>query len=71
MHGGHFHHESKKEVTGCIFETHGILAPKDAHAANHGYDSKQTMKAIVYDKDYGEMERHTFNPRMLDAIDPA
>jgi hypothetical protein len=67
-HTGHVHHDSTKDIQGCLVESHRILAPADAWAANKGYRSKRDMKAIVYHKDFGEVERVKFNPAMLNAI---
>jgi len=47
-------------------ESHGILAPKDAYAANGGWRSKQSMKAIYYHSRYGEVGRNMVKPEMLE-----
>lgn len=67
IHTGHIHKNTLEEVTGASVESHRILAPADAFAAQHGYRSGQGMKAIVYHREFGEVDRHTFNPRMLEA----
>lgn len=67
-HTGHVHHDHLKDVEGCIVESHRILAPADAWASNKGYRSGRDMKAIIYHKEYGEVERIKFNPAMLDAV---
>lgn len=64
-HTGHVHHETVKEYAGCTVETHGILAAKDSYAASHAYRAKQQMKAIVYHREFGEVQRLTVNPEML------
>tara|TARA_E500000305_G_scaffold33701_3_gene25680 strand:- start:32848 stop:33969 length:1122 start_codon:yes stop_codon:yes gene_type:complete len=66
IHTGHVHHDQVKQNPGIVVESHGILAPSDAYAANHGYRSKQTMKAIVLHKEHGEVARYTVNPDMLE-----
>jgi hypothetical protein len=66
IHTGHVHHDHIVEYTGATVESHRILAPKDAWAANNGYRALQSMKAIVYHKDHGEMARYTVNPQMLE-----
>lgn len=65
IHTGHVHHKNVMEFPGCQVETHGILAPADAYAANNGYRSKQRMEAITYHPQYGEYSRFTFNPGMM------
>lgn len=64
---GHVHHhqsiETKgKELRGITVETFQVLAPRDAHAAGQGYQAHRSMKSIVLHREYGEEERHTFNP---------
>src|SRR6202043_2529255 len=56
---GHVHHEQIKEYPGCTVESFGILAAPDAYAANHGYRSKRSMKAIILHREHGEVARHT------------
>ncbi|MCR9215311.1 MAG: oxidoreductase [Proteobacteria bacterium] len=65
FHTCHDHHDRVKEVVGGVVEGHRILAPADAHSAQN-YRSLQSMKAIVYHAEYGEVARHTVNPAMLD-----
>lgn len=65
IHTGHVHHDHKKEHPGMFTESHGILAPKDAYAANGGWRAKQSMKLIVYHKEYGEVGRNIVTPEML------
>lgn len=67
IHSGHIHQDTTKELSGATVESHRILAPADAFAANNGYRSKQGMKSIVYHREFGEVDRHTFHPRMLAA----
>lgn len=66
-HTGHVHHDHVKEVVGAVVESHRILAPADAHSSSSGYRSLQSMKAIIYHSEFGEVARHTVNPAMLDA----
>ena len=66
IHTGHVHHDQIKENPGVKVESHGILAPGDAYGANHGYRSRQSMKAIVLHKEHGEVSRFTVNPEMLE-----
>lgn len=58
---GHIHHDSVKEYPGVKVESFRTLAAKDAYATWNGYRSLQDSKCIVFDKDEGEVERHTVN----------
>lgn len=58
---GHIHHDSKKELPGCIVESFRTLASKDVYANSGGWRSGRDQKVIVYHKDMGEIERHTVN----------
>jgi hypothetical protein len=60
-HVGHIHHTQVKEVGGCTVEAFRSLKSKDAHEASRGYRAGRDMKAILYHKQYGEIERHTCN----------
>lgn len=64
-HLGHVHHDSVKEYQGVTVETHGILAPADGHSHESGYRSRQSMKAIIYDKDYGPISRFMYYPQLV------
>ena len=65
VHVGHKHHIDIKENNMMIVEQHRTLAPKDAHAARGGYNSKRSASAIIYHKEYGEVNRLTLSPEML------
>lgn len=65
---GHIHHDSRKDYTGATVESFRVLPPVDAWAAMKGYRSVQDMKAIVYHREYGEVERRTVNPAMIHAM---
>lgn len=65
---GHVHHDQKKELSGCTFESFRTLAAKDAYAASHGYRSERDMKCITYHAEYGEVYRHTANIRLVRAL---
>ena len=56
-HCGHFHHDQVKDLTGCTVETHRTLAAGDAWHRHHGYRAGRDMKAIVYSRHYGEVNR--------------
>lgn len=62
---GHIHHDTRKEFSGCVVESFRTLAAKDSYAAWHGYRSGQDMKAIVLDREHGEIARHTVNIGMV------
>lgn len=64
---GHVHHyqghqTQGKERPGVLIESFPVLPPEDAHAFSSGYRSKRAMKSIILHREFGEDERHTFNP---------
>lgn len=65
---GHIHSSktqaaiSSQDYSGVTVESFRILAAADAWAVNKGYRSIRDMKAIVYDRDFGETERITVKP---------
>lgn len=63
---GHFHNDSSviyngKELQGCTAETFRTIVANEGYAHEAGYRSDQDGKAIVFHKDYGEVERYTVN----------
>lgn len=56
---GHIHNKRVFEDMGVLVESFRTLAGKDAWHTEQGYRSGREMQAIVLDKDYGEVERHT------------
>lgn len=56
---GHFHSKRSFESMNVIVEGFRSLAAKDAWHEASGYRSGREAVAIVLDKDYGEIERHT------------
>ena len=62
---GHIHHDTVKEYPGVKVESFRTLAAKDAYATWNGYRSGQDSKAIVYHREFGEVERHTVNIAMV------
>lgn len=50
---GHVHHRQVKEMPGCVIQSYGTLAPKDAYHASHGYRSMQEMRCEVYHRQWG------------------
>jgi hypothetical protein len=55
---GHVHHDSAKEISGCLIETFRTLAPRDAWHNGQGYRSGRDMKCDILHKDYGRICRH-------------
>lgn len=55
---GHIHHDSKQEYPGCMVESFRTLAAKDAYATYGGWRSGRSTQAIIYNKNFGEVERH-------------
>jgi len=56
---GHIHHETSIELGGMLFSTYQALPASDAWHSDSGFTgSKRTMSAVVYDKQYGEIQRH-------------
>lgn len=56
-HGGHVHHTHVRDLDGLRFESHRSPAPMDAYAAAR-YWSEQSVDAIVYHRERGEVMRH-------------
>ena len=55
---GHLHTSITKEIGGLLVEHFQALPASDKWHSNEMYGSKRTMSAIVYDKIYGEIQRH-------------
>lgn len=64
-HCGHIHHKTAKEFPGCVVETHRTLPPQDAWAAGKGYRAESDMNAIIYHREFGEIQRSRFDMAML------
>lgn len=64
---GHVHHSSVKEFPGVTVETFRTLAAADAYAAGHGYRAGRDMRAIVFHREHGEIERHRCDVGMIAA----
>lgn len=64
---GHIHQDRKLEDQGVLIESARTLAARNAWAASLGYRSGRDAKAVVYHKDFGEVERHTVSVDMLAA----
>ena len=64
-HCGHFHHDQVKDLVGCTVETHRTLAAGDAWHKYQGYRANRDMKAIVYHREFGEVNRIRCGVEML------
>jgi hypothetical protein len=64
-HGGHVHHDQKKEIGGMLFHTHPTLAAADAWHAGSGYGAGRAAKVITYQKEFGEYETSTCDVRRI------
>jgi hypothetical protein len=64
-HCGHIHHLTRRDYVGCTVETHRTLAGTDAWHAGQGYRSKKDMNAIVYHREFGEIQRTRFEMSMV------
>jgi hypothetical protein len=58
---GHIHHESVKEIGNVRCESFQTLAAKDAHHANSGYNSGQSLQSVTLHIEEGEIGRHRIN----------
>lgn len=56
---GHIHHRQELELRGCIARSLRTLAPSDAWHKGQGYRSGQEMRAMVFHKEYGQINEHT------------
>ena len=64
---GHIHHHSAKEYGSCDFESFNTLASQDEWHSHSMYNSKRSMTSIIFDKDYGEVQRHKIGIQQLRA----
>lgn len=64
---GHLHEKGVKEMPGLLVEWFRTLAPADAWAAGEGYRVGRDMCAVVFHKNFGEVERHRCDVAMLEA----
>lgn len=67
-HCGHFHHDQVKDLIGCRVETHRTLAAGDAWHRHQGYRANRDMKAIVYHRQFGEVNRIRCGVEMLEDL---
>lgn len=66
---GHIHHDTVKELRGCIVESFRTLAPADAWHRAKGYRSGRDMKVLIFDQDRGQILRHTVGIADLEATE--
>ncbi|MDB4681385.1 hypothetical protein OAE88_00595 [bacterium] len=65
FHFGHTHKDAVQDGAICKCESHRNLAPLNHWAAHKGFRRNAgTMKAITYDKKYGEISRSLYNVNM-------
>lgn len=64
-HVGHLHHLKALETNLMVVEQHRTLASKDAYASRGGYLSQRAASVITYDSRFGEVQRATITPAML------
>lgn len=50
---GHVHHDTEKELRGCVVNTFRTLAGPDAWHHHSGYRSGRSLKALTYHREYG------------------
>ncbi len=55
---GHLHHDILQEYPGMTCETFATLAPADAWHKGQGYRSGQSMKVLVFHRQWGQIMRH-------------
>lgn len=58
-HIGHIHHDSMIEIGDCKVESFRAICAKDAWTNSRGYMSGRDVKALFFDREHGEVERHT------------
>jgi predicted phosphodiesterase len=62
---GHLHHDKVQEKDGVTCEVFRTLAGSDAWHFGSGYRSGQDMRCLVHHKEYGEVERHRCDIKMV------
>lgn len=58
-HVGHIHHDRLIEIGDCKVESFRAVCAKDAWTNSRGYMSGRDVKALFFDREHGEVERHT------------
>lgn len=64
---GHVHHMTRRETPGCVVESFRTLATRDFWHHWKGYRSGQSLCAITFDRDYGEITRATVDLKFVRA----
>lgn len=64
-HTGHRHHVEEKEHSGMTVIQHSTLSARDAYAARGGWHSERQATSMTYHKLWGQVERHTVTPEMV------
>lgn len=64
---GHVHHNSRKDLRGCSYESFRTLATADAWHHKSGYRSPRDMQRIVYHEAFGEVSRETCSADLIAA----
>ena len=62
---GHIHTKRSFEAMNVIVESFRTLAPGDAWTVDSGYRAGREIQAIILDKDFGEVERHTAGIKLV------
>lgn len=65
---GHIHHDTVKELKGCIVESFRTLAPSDAWHKGQGYRSGRDMKLLVMHREHGQIMRHVVGINQIHAL---
>lgn len=64
---GHIHHITRKETPGCVVESFRTLATRDFWHHHKGYRSGQSLSAITFDREFGEITRSTVDLKFVRA----
>ena len=65
---GHIHHITRKEFPGCLVESFRTLATRDFWHHQKGYRSGQSLQAITFDEEFGEITRSTVDLKFVRAV---
>ena len=63
---GHIHHQTTKEMSGCIMRTFGTLAPPDGWHSSKGYGSERVMEMLTFKREGGLHSTYQYSiPRQI------
>jgi hypothetical protein len=63
---GHIHHQTTKEMAGCIMRTFGTLAPPDGWHSSKGYGSERVMEMLTFKREGGLHSTYQYSiPRKI------